>query len=142
MPHHRVTLDEVLFAHETALENGGGVRGVKNQALLESAMARPYTDLMGHTPYDTVQRKAGCLLHSFLCNHGFNDANKRTAWIVCNSFLFTEGHAITAHENEYWYDEVERMVADSWDVEQVIAWVEARCIDFTDVLIAEGIWKE
>lgn len=121
--HYRVTLDDVLVAHEAALENGGGVKGINSVDLIESALGRPYQEYGGQVFYPTVPDKAGCLLHAFLNNHGFKDANKRTAWIVCNAFLFIENFALILPDNYAWYDKLALMVDEDWDVQQVIDWV-------------------
>jgi death-on-curing protein len=77
----------VLAAHQTALLMGG-VDGVRDVGLLESAIARPYSGY--HRP---VSRKAA-LLHSLALNHGFVDGNKRTALLVLRVFLERSGYAI------------------------------------------------
>ncbi|MDA8747096.1 Fic family protein [Litoreibacter sp.] len=122
-----MTLDNVLFAHEIALKNGGGVHGTKDESLILSAIGRPYHEYAGHVLYPSVIDKAGCLLHALLNNHGFNDASKRTAWMVCNSFLFVEDHALVLPEEYPWYDKLAEMVEEGWSVEQVINWVEGFC---------------
>lgn len=86
--HYRVTFEDALLAHDGALENGGGVEGISSKDLILSALGRPYHEFGGKVFYPGVFDKAGCLLHGFLNNHGFKDANKRTAWIICNAFLY------------------------------------------------------
>jgi len=121
--HYVVTFDDLIKAHDEALRSGGGVVGIKDKSQLLSAIGRPYQEFGGLTPYPTVVDKAGCLLHSLLNNHGFNDASKRTAWIVCNSFLYAECYALLLPEGYPWYDRLAEMVKDAWDVEAVIEWV-------------------
>ena len=74
-------------------------------------------------PYPGVTDKAGCLLHSLLNNHGFHDASKRTAWIICNAFLFMEDHALILPRNYPWYDRLAQMVDEGWDVDRVTRWI-------------------
>ncbi|APX14188.1 type II toxin-antitoxin system death-on-curing family toxin [Tateyamaria omphalii] len=122
--HFRVTFADVITAHDHALRNGGGVPGINSKDLIHSALGRPYQEYDGQVFYPTVIDKAGCLLHGFLNNHGFKDANKRTAWIVCNAFLYTEIHVLILPEDYPWYDKLAQMVDEHWDVQRVIAWVE------------------
>lgn len=121
--HYVVTFQNLIEAHDAALKNGGGADGIKDESLLLSAIGRPYQEFGGLVPYPEVVDKAGCLLHSLLNNHGFNDASKRTAWIVCNSFLYAECYALILPEDYPWYDKLAQMVQEGWDVEAVIGWV-------------------
>nr|WP_299658065.1 Fic family protein [uncultured Tateyamaria sp.] len=114
----------MMTAHDNALQNGGGVPGINNEDLIRSALGRPYHEYAGHVFYPSVTDKAGCLLHGFLTNHGFKDANKRTAWIVCNAFLYTEIYLLILPEDYPWYDKLAQMVHEHWDVQRVISWVE------------------
>jgi death-on-curing protein len=71
---------EVLAAHE-------GARGIRNEALLESAVAAPQASMMGQPLIsDPVEIAAAYLF--YLCrNHAFIDGNKRTALAACLVFL-------------------------------------------------------
>lgn len=133
--HYIVTYGDVLAAHDAALENGGGIVGIKDEALIRSALGRPYQEFAGLVPYPTVVGKAGCLLHGFLNNHGFNDASKRTAWIVCNGFLHVEDHAIIfpLDLDYHWYDHLALMVKEGWNVDQVTAWLAQFVVDLESV---------
>ena len=119
--HYVVTFADVMIAHEVALIYGDGVPGVSNEAFIHSAIGRPYHELHGLIPYPTPVAKAGCLLHGLMTCHGFNDGNKRTAWLVCSGFLSMEG--INLLPPDGWYAQLAVMVKDHWTVEQVIKWV-------------------
>jgi death-on-curing protein len=71
---------EVLAAH-------GGARGIRNDALLESAVAAPQASMMGQPLIsDPVEIAAAYLF--YLCrNRAFIDGNKRTALAACLVFL-------------------------------------------------------
>jgi death-on-curing protein len=122
--HYVVTFQDLLEAHDEALTRGGGVIGIKDENLLHSAIGRPYHESFGHVLYPTVVDKAGCLLHSLLHNHGFNDASKRTAWLVCNGFLYQECCGFVLPEGYPWYDKLAEMVETHWDVTEVTEWME------------------
>ncbi len=131
--HYRVTFKDVMLAHEAALKNGGGVSGVNSEDLIRSAIGRPYHEFAGEVFYPTATAKAGCFLHAFLNNHGFKDANKRTAWIVCNAFLFEHVAALVLPEDYPWYDKLAQMVDEGWDVQLVIDWVEQYAVHYDDL---------
>ena len=63
--HYRVTLGDVLESHYRALEFGG-LDGVRDLGLVESAIARPYSGY-----YRSINAKAAALIHSLAKNHGF-----------------------------------------------------------------------
>ncbi len=75
---------EVLAAH-------GGARGIRDQALLESAVAAPQASMMGQPLIsDPIEIAAAYLF--YLCrNHAFIDGNKRTALAACLVFLESNG---------------------------------------------------
>lgn len=133
--HYIVTYDDVIGAHDAALENGGGIVGIKDESLIRSAIGRPYQEFAGFIPYPTVIDKAGCLLHGFLNNHGFNDASKRTAWIVCNGFLHAEEHVVIfpIELDYHWYDHLALMVKEGWTVEQVTEWLAQFVVSLEEV---------
>ena len=71
---------EVLSAH-------GGGRGIRDEALLESALAAPQATMMGK-PLISNPIEIGAAYLFYLCrNHPFVDGNKRTALAACLVFL-------------------------------------------------------
>jgi death on curing protein len=91
--HYRLTLADALSAHERALQTGG-LSGIPNIGLVESAIVRPYN---GH--YRPIACKAAALLQSISTNHGFADGNKRTAIILIHLFLSRSGYKIVPFHN-------------------------------------------
>src|SRR5438445_3356099 len=65
----------------------GGARGIRDEALLESAVAAPQATMMGRALM-TDQIEIGGAYLFYLCrNHAFVDGNKRTALAACLVFL-------------------------------------------------------
>jgi death-on-curing protein len=60
---------------------------VKDYGLLESALARPQTRLFGEDAYPTFELKCAALMQSLIKNHSLFDGNKRTTWMLLNSFV-------------------------------------------------------
>jgi death-on-curing protein len=82
-----LTLDIVHEIHQVALEQFGGLDGVREPALLESAVAAPQATIAGQPLYADLIEVAAAYLF-FLCrNHPFMDGNKRTALGACLVFL-------------------------------------------------------
>jgi len=61
--------------------------GVKDQALLESAVSRPHTALGNVLKYPTVEMAAAAILTGLVHNHAFHNGNKRTALVSTIVFL-------------------------------------------------------
>src|ERR1700687_914940 len=65
--------------------------GLRDRALLESAVARPFQSAFGSDIYPTVLEKAAALFHVLIANHAFVDGNKRTAVTAFDHFLLANG---------------------------------------------------
>ncbi len=89
-----------LAIHERQLaEHGGGV-GVRDESLLESALARPQQlHACGDPPPDLVDLAAS-LAFGLARNHPFVDGNKRTAHVCYRVFLALNGADITASDED------------------------------------------
>ena len=105
MRHYRVTLDDVIAAHEEALSYGG-LAGILSLPGIESAIGRPYSGY--HRP---IARKAAALLESLAQNHGFVDGNKRTALLVTLLMIDRSGYHIILEPEER-IDDIVVNVAD------------------------------
>ncbi len=80
--------DVVLFLHDQALREYGGIQGVKDEGLLHSALGRPLNKLAYADPSSlNLFDLAAAYAYGLASNHAFNDANKRTAWGCCVLFL-------------------------------------------------------
>jgi death-on-curing protein len=86
-----LTVDIVLEIHAEAIAQFGGSEGLRDRALLESAVAAPQASFGGESPFtDSVDIAAAYLF--YLCsNHPFIDGNKRAALGACLVFLRLNG---------------------------------------------------
>jgi death-on-curing protein len=86
-----LTVAIVREIHAEAIAQFGGASGVRDVALLESAVAAPQAGYGGKSVYADVVEIAAAYLF-FLCrNHAFIDGNKRTALGACIVFLRLNG---------------------------------------------------
>lgn len=90
----------VIQIHFELVEETGGLQGLRDLGLLESAVARPQASFGGKDLYTTLALKAAALVHSLLLNHVFADGNKRTATISMIEFLIINGKEFTATNKE------------------------------------------
>lgn len=101
-----LTASAVLEIHREVLLAHGGRRGLRDAALLESAVAAPQATFEGEPLIaDPVEIAAAYLL--YLCrNHPFVDGNKRTALAACLVFLAANGRLaderVTLRDPDAW----------------------------------------
>jgi death-on-curing protein len=89
-----ISLDAALAIHDEQISEHGGVRGVRDLSVIDSALARP-RNLLTYGKPDAASLAAAYVFG--LCgNHGFIDGNKRTAYVVAETFLDLNGYAVDA----------------------------------------------
>jgi death-on-curing protein len=89
-----VPLEAVLAIHDEQIAEHGGIPGVRSLAVVDSALARPRNLLAYGNP--DAARLAAAYAFGLSSNHGFLDGNKRTAYVVAESFLDLNGYAMDA----------------------------------------------
>jgi death-on-curing protein len=90
----------VLAIHERQLAEHGGTGGVRDEALLESALARPQQLQAYGDPAPDLCDLAAALAHGLARNHAFLDGNKRTAHVAYRTFLALNGAELVATDEE------------------------------------------
>lgn len=95
-----VSKEEALSIHSAAIAKFGGLDGVRDEGLLESALAQPLQSFGGQEIYPTLAGKAASYAFGIASNHPFADGNKRTATAVMGAFLRVNGcHFKPRHED-------------------------------------------
>ena len=82
-----LTLEQILKLHDAAVEKFGGLRGIRDTNLLLSSIEHPKAAMFGEDLYPTIYNKAAAYLFHIVCNHPFNDGNKRTGCGAAYLFL-------------------------------------------------------
>jgi death-on-curing protein len=91
-----VNRDECLAIHEMMLAQHGGLAGVRDEGLLDSALAKPRNLFAYGSP--TLPALAASYAAGIILNHPFLDGNKRAGFMVAAVFLETNGLVLTARE--------------------------------------------
>ena len=88
----------ILAVHERQIAEHGGASGVRDEGLLESALARPKNQFS----YGAAELSALAAAYAFglARNHPFVDGNKRTAFVACELFLAANGADLVASDEE------------------------------------------
>src|SRR2546428_144507 len=87
-------LVRVYEIHEIIIAETGGLTGLREPALLHSAVARPFATFGGQELYPSDFEKAAALFHSLIKSHPFVDGTKRTALSSAIFFLNRCGYLI------------------------------------------------
>jgi death-on-curing protein len=91
-----ITRDECLAIHEMMLANYGGLAGVRDSGLLESALAAPRHLSSYGSP--SIPDLAAAYAYGIVKNHPFLDGNKRTGFMLAATFLEVNGFTFNATE--------------------------------------------
>jgi death-on-curing protein len=117
-----LSLGEVVELHQALLNQTGGATGIRDLAMLESALAQPRATFDGADLHPTIPAKAAALGFSLAMNHPFVDGNKRVAHAAMEVFLLLNGVELAAD-----VDEQERLMLDLADGqvprEELAAWL-------------------
>jgi death on curing protein len=84
-----LTVNAVKAIHREVLAAHGGAAGIRDETLLESAVAAPQATMMGQPLISDPIEIAAAYLFYICRNHPFLDGNKRTALAACLVFLET-----------------------------------------------------
>lgn len=118
-----VTLEELMFMHTVMRDRYGGGIGVRDQGLIESALARPLAGFQGDALYRTPFLRAAVLWVGPIRNHGFVDANKRTSTMAMQLWLDREGFDLDVPGAEL-IDMAVSIANKKVELEEVAAWLE------------------
>ena len=110
------TVEAVKAIHREVLQAHGGLAGIRDEGLLDSAVAAPQATMMGKPMFSEPVEVAAAYLFYLCRNHPFIDGNKRTALATCLVFLSENG-----------YLSQEKLDVDAW--EQLVLDVAASRID-------------
>jgi death-on-curing protein len=86
----------VLAVHDEQLAEHGGAPGLRDEGLLDSALARPQ-HLLSYGDPDTAEL-AAAYAWGIARNHPLIDGNKRTALVAAELFLALNGHELQAED--------------------------------------------
>ena len=118
-----LTLNEVLLLHARLIQCTGGMRGIRDLGLIESALARPKATFEGTELYPDLWNKAAAWMHSLTQNHPFVDGNKRTALTATGIFLELNGYRLSAG-NDAAAAFTLSIAAGQVDVDEIAAWLK------------------
>ncbi len=118
-----ISAAEILAIHDRIIEAIGGIRGIRDENLLQSAAVRPQMSFGGADMYKDIWTKAAILMEGIAVFHPFSDGNKRTSITAASAFLFRNGYeiALPVEESE---EMVLRVAQKQMSIEEISTWLE------------------
>lgn len=92
-----LTTAMVMALHNETLAMSGGLPGIRDAGLLESALAKP-RQLMAYGKGISIFDLAGSYCFGIVRRHPFLDGNKRTGLLCARGFLFLNGYELEPEE--------------------------------------------
>lgn len=96
-----LSLEQIIELHDALIEKFGGLQGIRERGLLESAVAAPMMAVFGEELHKTIYNKAAAYLFYITKNHAFLDGNKRTATAASLAFLRANGKSTKYDADEF-----------------------------------------
>lgn len=93
-------ISDLITIHQILLEQLGGMPGIRDEGLLESAIAQPKATFFGELLHPTIQAQAAAYLYHLVKNHPFLDGNKRTAFGPMEAFLRLNGYNLSFSDEQ------------------------------------------
>jgi len=113
---------EVLTAHDRQMAEHGGSVGIRDESLLESALAKP-KNVFAYSDEVSFSRLAASYAFGIARNHPFVDGNKRAALIAAEGFLRYNGFRVIAEKEEK-YMAYLKLAEGSLSEEEFTLWIE------------------
>lgn len=116
--------EKVLLLHKLLAEETGGSIGIRDEALLESALENAFSGFGGQEFYPTKEEKGARIGYTLISNHAFVDGNKRIGMYVMLTFLEVNGIRIDC-TNEDVVEVGLAVAAGTMGYEGLLEWIKA-----------------
>ena len=118
-----LTIAEVLAIHRLQIEQYGGIDGIRDSGLLESAVFRPQTGY-----YNSVAEEAAALMESLANNHPYLDGNKRVAFACAHVFLLMNGFGFAVDSLTAYGFMMELFEQKRFRYQELLSWISQHVI--------------
>ena len=120
----RLVVEAVQF---DLIRTYGGMPGLRDEHVLESALARP-RQRYAYEPATDLAVLAAAYGHGLAADHPFNDGNKRIAFVTTAVFLGLNGWEIEAPEDEV-VTAMLALAAGELGEEELASWLRSRMVE-------------
>lgn len=119
-----LTKEQMIYLHKRIIQEYGGIEGIRNEGLLESAIASPFQIFSSTEFYPTIEEKAARLGYGLVCNHCFLDGNKRIGAHAMLVFLALNDIQLTFTQEELIQIFLDLAAANS-DYNSLLVWIKS-----------------
>ena len=119
-----MTIAEVLAIHHEQIAEYGGDFGIRDKAMLESAVFRPQ---VGY--YTNIAEEAAALMESLANNHPFLDGNKRVAFAATHAFLLINGHDLKAEPSATFEFIMTGLAKGQFHFPRIVSWIASHLVE-------------
>ena len=121
------TVAETIEAHRLLIEEFGGLHGIRDLGLLESAVIRPQNGY-----YSNLIEEASALMESLANNHAFIDGNKRVSFVMTDVLLRLNGYFMDVEPLEAHRLITQAMEKNEFRFQMIRAWIASVVKPLTD----------
>ena len=121
----RFTTQQLMLLHSIVIEKSGGTDGVRDEALLDSALEAAFQSFGGVDLYPTIVEKAAKLTYAIAMNHPFADGNKRIAAASMLLFLRLNGIKLSFTQEEF-ADFFFSLASGNVTQEELLGWIKGK----------------
>jgi death on curing protein len=112
-----LTLQEIKNIHFDQIKRFGGMKGIRDEGLLDSAVNGPQATFAGKFLYEDIFDMAAALAYGIIKNHPFFDGNKRVGMIT--SIVFLGYHNYLIPENDALYQIILNVATSKISMEEL-----------------------
>ena len=118
----RLSKAQVLLLHDQLVVETGGLSGLRDEGMLDSALSAPYQTSGGEDIYPSLLQKAARLCFGLVKNHPFLDGNKRIGVHIALVFLALNGVELQYSQVEL-SDVILRLAAGEMEAGDLLHWI-------------------
>jgi death-on-curing protein len=117
-----INIELVIYFHDILIDEFGGIKGIRDQNSLKSAIDRPFSTFDEKDLYPSLFDKTAALVESLVKNHAFIDGNKRIGYVMLRFFLLENGYDVNASQTEK-YDFIIEISKGNFDFVEIKNWI-------------------
>ena len=119
-----LTKDQIILLHAQLIKETGGMEGIRDEGLLDSAILNPFQSFDGKELYPTVLEKGASLGFGLIQNHAFIDGNKRVGTHAMLVFLALNGFYFSYTQKEL-TEIILSVAAGEKDCDDLLRWLQS-----------------
>lgn len=118
----RLSIPQIVMMHSALIRETGGMDGIRDENLLDSAVNAPFQTFGGEYLYKTLEAKAARLGYSLIKNHSFVDGNKRIGMLAMMVFLELNGAGLNCSDQDI-IETGLKLATGEMDDKQLLEWI-------------------